>query len=353
MRGSIRKRGNGWQISVPNPIHKGHRIYRTVSGSKKFGEGELAKLVAETQQPGWCQPSKLTVGEWIERFLADYAPLLWNAKQQVLRAQTLHAHWIPPLGDIPLVKLTSPDIQRVLGQMRNKSGGPVATSTKKTYWGTLHSVLTKAEQLGFIQAVPKGVELGKVKPQEPRALSQEEEEYLLGILQGTDLYLPAYVALGTGMRRMEVLGLHWEDIQGNLIYVRESKTAAGKRKITVHQAMLDALKEHHKAQAELRLKLGRHYLDRGLVFPSLSGAPQDLELFSQRWAYTMKKAGLDWNFHELRHTHVSRLIAAGVDMLTISKRVGHTRSSFTMDTYGHLLPGQDERAAEVMGRTMK
>jgi integrase len=184
-------------------------------------------------------------------------------------------------------------------------------------------------------------------------------------MRGYRLYVPAMISLFTGMRIGEVLALRWGrvDIDGKVIAVREAleetrahgirfkapKSKAGRRDITLPDILVDALREFRKEQLELRIKLGAGKLpDDALLFAGINGAPPSQKRYSKAWSDFMPDLG----FHNLRHTHASQLIDEGVDIVTISKRLGHTKPDITLRVYSHLFRNDDGKAAAAINAAM-
>lgn len=167
------------------------------------------------------------------------------------------------------------------------------------------------------------------------------------------------------MRRGEILGLKWEDVdldaarltvRRSLVTVgyeprwSEPKTARGRRTISLDPGAVAALRAHRARQAEERLALGSGYRDQGLVFSAVEGGPIHPQSFGQTFERLVVRAGLPKiRFHDVRHSHVAHLIEAGVHVEVISKRIGHASAAFTLDQYGHLMRGLDEHAADAVG----
>src|SRR6516165_10276571 len=181
----------------------------------------------------------------------------------------------------------------------------------------------------------------------------------------------AMVALFTGMRLSEVLALRWNcvDLDAKVIRVREAleqtkahgirfksaKTRAGRRDITLPDILVDALREHRKRQLEFRMQIGAgRLLDDALLFATIEGDPLTPNGVSMAWSDFADDAGIsDVTFHALRHTHASQLIDAGVDIVTISKRLGHSKPDITLRVYAHLFRKGDGKAAEAINRVAK
>jgi integrase len=172
------------------------------------------------------------------------------------------------------------------------------------------------------------------------------------------------------MRRSELLALRWSDIDfdrgkarversveqtvtGGLV-IKEPKTKHGRRNISMPATTVTLLRAHWRAQQERRILLGRGKgRDEDLVFPNWRGEVRSPNALSQEWKKHVRKFGLAVTFHSLRHTHASQLIAAGLDIITVSRRLGHSKPAVTLNVYGHLFPSTDDRAAEIMEASLR
>jgi integrase len=193
----------------------------------------------------------------------------------------------------------------------------------------------------------------------------------LASLAGKPLYPIVVTALYTGMRRGELMALKWGnvDLLANVIRVRKSleqtkagglrfkvaKTKAGRRNITLPDIVVETLRDHRRQQLELRVALGLGKLsDDALVFPdNLEGAPRSPNAITKAWAAAAEALGVpDVTLHGLRHTHASQLIDAGVDIVTISKRLGHASPNVTLQVYAHLFKNSDAKAADAINAAL-
>ncbi len=185
---------------------------------------------------------------------------------------------------------------------------------------------------------------------------------LLRAVKDTRIYVPVLVALTTGMRRGEILGLRWRavDLEGACLKVRTSleqtksglrlkapKTKAGRRTITLPAVTVEALREHRRAQLEERLALGIGGRSE-MAFTRYDGEQVNPRNFSKEYRRVAKAAGVDVTFHVLRHTHASELLRKGVSIAAVSKRLGHSKISTTLNIYAHALPGEQDEAAALM-----
>jgi integrase len=130
---------------------------------------------------------------------------------------------------------------------------------------------------------------------------------------------------------------------------KSPKTKHGRRTISLPASIVTDLRSHWRAQQEQRIALGRGKSSPDdLVFPTWDGATRSPNALTKEWSVLMEGLGLAATFHSLRHTHASHLIASGLDVITISRRLGHGSPSITLGVYGHLFPNTDDRAAEIM-----
>jgi integrase len=193
---------------------------------------------------------------------------------------------------------------------------------------------------------------------------------LVDKLRGSRLYVQAVVALFTGMRLGEILALREQrvNLESGVIEVREAleetqahgirfkaaKTKAGRRNITLPTFVVEALREHRRELLEIRMKLGIGKLKpEDLLFGNLEGRPLRPSTVSSDWGEVAERIGVpEITFHALRHTHASQLIANGVDIVTISKRLGHAKPNVTLAIYAHMFTTDDSKAAAAINAAL-
>jgi integrase len=210
----------------------------------------------------------------------------------------------------------------------------------------------------------------KVEEKEIEILEPGQIPAILEALQGHTLHPIASLALATGMRRGELLALQWGDVDLDSatlrversveetkvgLRVKPPKTKRGKRAITLDEKTIALLRAHRVKQMETRLVLGMGKPDETtLVLSDIEGRMISPHSVSRAWRMACKTRRLPRvSFHALRHTHASLLIRKGVDILTISRRLGHSKASVTLDVYGHLIGGADVAAANAMAEVLK
>lgn len=370
---------------------KRRQKWHTVHGTKKDAEAELARLVHEVNTGAYAEPDKMLVREYLDRWLKDYARVSVAPKTYERYDQIVRLHLSPSIGHIPLLKLKPLHIQAmeaealVSGRKRRRktlADASVATprqneasepeDKKKTEGLSARSVLhlhrvlrTALQQAVKWQILPRNP-ADAVRPPRPerkemQALDEDGTAKLLVSAQSTRVWIPVLLAVTTGMRRGEILGLRWSDVdldngvlcvrqalsktQAEGIVFREPKTAKSRRTLALMHMTVDALKEHRKRQTEERLRLGPVFEDHGLVCAKEDGRPWHPESFTSAWRILCRDTGVTVRFHDLRHTHATQLLRGGIHPKVVSERLGHSTIALTLDTYSHVLPGMQEEAA--------
>jgi integrase len=204
------------------------------------------------------------------------------------------------------------------------------------------------------------VDLPKARRREMRVLDETATAALLSVAKGTSLYVPVLVAVSTGLRRGELLGLKWQDVDldggalsvvrvlaeaGGELTFKEPKTAKSRRLVSLGPTVVDVLRQHRREQVEARLQFGAAFNPEGLVFATADGEPLTPSTFSVAFRRLAGRAGFaGLRLHDLRHTHATQLAGAGVLPKVISERLGHASIGITMDLYAHVMPGMQEDA---------
>jgi integrase len=365
MSGCIIKRGERWMviISIPDPTTgKRKRKYHSGYLTKKEAESACRRLVTSVEDQTYVEPSRQTVRQYFEAWLQDWAPLKAGPKT-LERYQSLARHITSAIGPKPMQQVRGSDLAQVYREMAAKG---LAPKTIKHVHVLARGVFRRALKLGDVKVDPMTqIDAPAVPSKEAAVLRVEEIPVMLAAVKGTSSYPIAVLALGTGMRRGELCALRWQDVdldggklevkrsaekvRGKAMRYKEPKSAKGRRVISLSPSVVACLQEHRKAQLVMRLKLGLGKLPSdALVFTTYHGRPRLPDDVSKRFADAMTAAGLPHvSLHTLRHTHASMLIKAGEDILTISRRLGHSSAAITLNVYGHLMSSRD-RAADIV-----
>jgi integrase len=375
MSGHIRRRGDrSWELKFDlgiDPVTgKRKTRYASVKGTKKEAQAKLTELLSEHARGVLVDASKETLSDFMNRWDTDWASHNVSLKTAERYRQLLVNQIRPHLGTMPVQRIKPVHLNSLYAILL-KSGGidgaPLAAQTVGHVHRLLRRMLGHAAQWGVIASNPAAlVGPPRVAQTEIEIIREDEIRTVLNALRSRDLplYAIATVALATGMRRGELLALRWKDIDldGGKLRVEQSleqtraglrfkspKTKHGRRTITIPPAVVSDLRAHWKAMQEQRLALG---LGRSapddLVFTMWDGSPRKPNALTNDWLRASAVIGRRINLHALRHTHASSLIAAGIDILTISRRLGHANPKITLSVYGHLYTNTDDKAAQAV-----
>jgi len=338
---------------------------RYVSGKTKTEAREaLAAARADAAGGVVLDAGKLTVAEYLERWLLDcLTPLVDSGKMEhstyVRYAGIVDRHLSPTLGRKKLRDLTRTEV-RALYAVK----GTELSSRSVDY---IHVTLQKAlSQAVRDDLVPRNVAAGE-RPRSSRsrreikALDREQARALLEAARGQRNEALYVVALHTGLRQGELLGLKWSDLDlaGRRLSVRRAlkstdhgldfgppKNRASRRSVPLSKTAVAALRAHRTRQNEERLGLGELWQDHDLVFPNRVGKPLDHgNLYYREYKPLLERAGLGnegFTFHSLRHTFATELFDQHKRPKIIQSLLGHSSITQTMDTYSHLLGDVDD-----------
>lgn len=273
-------------------------------------------------------------------------------------AELVRLHVEPSFGGTPLTKLRPLHIEELYRALRRRG---LSGTTVLQVHRVLHAAFNQAVKWQLLDRNPAdAVKAPRKSTQETPSLTAEKIPKLLDAVGGHLVELPTLIALGTGMRLGEVLGLRWQDValDSATARVRQTlqvtmefdtpKSHRSTRTISLPAFLVDALKRYRKSQNERRLMLGEAWHEFDLICERGDGHPLRPDTISKQFRTVAKANGLDITFHGLRHTHASLMLAAGADLKVTSSRLGHSSISITADLYTHIASEQDRRAAEAL-----
>jgi len=347
--GSVYQRKDGrWVASITLENHKRKYYY---GDTRKEAYEKLRKAQRELDQGLFVTGPQQTVKQYLTHWLEDVHKPKIRSTSYAMYVGIVQNHLIPALGHLRLQKLTAQEVQRFYADKMKEGLSP---GTIHNMHVVLHRALKHAKRMKLVGSnVCDDVDLPRYRQPEIKALTMEQAQNLLQKVREHRLEALLTLALATGMRRGEILALHWEDIsfEERTLQVRRSlayddrgyfegepKTARSRRTIVLPHFVIDVLKKHQASQMDLKLEKGSKWVDRGLVFCGKDGdylLPQTLHYQFTRF---LEDAGLpSMRFHDLRHSAVTLLLAMGVDPKSIQELVGHQSITTTLGVYGHLL----------------
>ena len=355
------------RVTVGRDPGTGRQIQRSFTGQTQREVREKMQAAAVAVNEGtYRDPVKLTVGEWLDIWVEEYLRSLKPASVTVYK-NNVKNHIKPAMAAVKLAKLQPHTVQRFINGLDGLSASSVRLAYK-----VLHQAMEKAVQLGYLPKNPaSGAELPRVDQKEIKPLEDHQAAALLAAAKGGMMEQLVTVALFTGCRQSELLGLTWDCVdfdRGTLTInkqlTRPDHRAAGlfispkngkARILTPAPSVLAALKERKRLQAEARLKAGPTWEDgAGLVFTTETGAPLEQWRANQRFSSLVRKAGLEGvRFHDLRHTYAVNALRAGDDIKSVQGNLGHATAAFTLDRYAHFTEQMKQASADRMETFIK
>jgi len=377
MTGHIRRRGErSWEIKFDLGTDPATRRrltrYHSFKGTKREAEAELIRLKAGADKGEYVDPSKLTLAQFLDHW-EEWAAGQVSAKTLERYKELTKHHVRPHLGGARLQKLRTVNFADLCGKLQKPKGNGGAGLAPRTVGHVhrlMHQVLGHAVKWSLIVSNPvAAADPPRVERQEVEILAPDQVKTLLDGLRGHRLYPIAVLGLATGMRRGELVALRWGDVdldRGRIRVARSieqtneglrfklPKTKAGRPEIAIPPSITAELRSHWRRQQEQRLALGlgRSEAD-DLVIAREDGSEWAPDSLTSVWANSIRSLKLPTvTLHALRHTHVSQLIASGLDVVTVSRRIGHSNPTVTLTVYAHLFGNTDERASNAVEAAM-
>lgn len=361
--GSVFEQANGtWRGKVTTGYDEnGKQKFRWVSGKT---QGEALAKVAEIKQRlvnGTYTDTKLTVGGYLELWLGHKQHEVKPRSHEFYKTYC-RLYIVPHIGKAKLDKLTTPDVRRLFLEVKDKVSTDAANKTRTV----LHGALKQAMRDGLIPRNPAEPVAAFKVDAKPNDHSWEPAETMrfLETARPHQLFAAFYLALATGMRHGEVLGLRWSDLEGDTLHIRQSlitlnyrvaistpKTQRGVRRIMLDPETNAVLEARRLLQSQEQRETGETWGAPSpefddLIFTTEQGGPIHPRNFARTWYALLDAAKVRRiRFHDMRHMHVSLLHRAGVELRAISDRIGHTDPSFTMKRYAHVIDDQRRAAA--------
>lgn len=377
--GTIRKKSvtrNGkqytyWEarITTGRDPGTGKQIQQSFSGKTQKEVREKMQAAAVAVNAGtYIPPAKMTVGQWLDVWSAEY---LGNLKPGTVTTYTgiIKKHIKPALGAVKLADLHPHRVQTFINGIDG-----VSTSTIRIIYKVFHAALEKAVRLEYIPRNPSdNCVLPKAEPPAIKPLDDVQTAAVLEAAKGTIMEHLLTVALFSGMRQSELLGLTWDQIDMKKGTITINQQLAGKphrekaifitpksgktRTITPAPSVLLALKAQRIQQSKMRIKAGQIWNnEHDLVFTLEDGSIFDQWRVKSEFKKLLATAGLEYEnvrFHDLRHTYAVNAIRAGDDIKSVQSNLGHASAAFTLDRYGHFTEQMKQDSASRMENFIK
>jgi integrase len=357
--GSIYRRKDGrWAASITLENHRRKTYY---GKTRKEVQEKLNAALHEQRQGTLATGKQQTMSHYLKYWLEEvHKPTIRLSSYDKYR-KLLDRHILPELGHLQVQKLSAQQVQAFYTRKLEEGLSP---STIHVMHAILHKALGNAVRWGLVSRnVCDIVSPPRQEHHEIRPLTIEQAQQLLEQARGHRLEVLLTLAITTGMRRGEIIGLRWSDInfEDQSLYIRrtvdritrygyvesEPKTARSRRRITLPSLVVNALQEQRTRQAKARLKAGKAWHENDLVFSNTHGGflhPTHMYIAFQQ---LLKDAGLPpLRFHDLRHSAATILMAMGTNVKIVQELLGHSTAAFTLNVYGHVFPSLQKEAME-------
>lgn len=371
MKGSVRKRGDKWSYYFTIGVVDGKRKIKEKGGfrTKKEAQTALREALADFETQGFVQQkSDYTLYEFIEYWYETVAKTYLKPTTLEMYSSIIKTHLKDEIGHIKLDKITPALLQNFLSQKQQNglTSGAVHNIKK-----VLNNSLKLAVKQGYIKVNPlSSVEIrNKKSSKEKRILSKYEFNEILNEVKNTTYYIPYVIALHTGMRLGEVLGLFWDDVdfENNRIYINKTltftrlnqlelstpKTESSHRDILMTEQLKSELLKWQIMQSDLMQIHHSRNVKKTFICTDELGNPMNPKNVSVHTTRLAKRLNIAFTFHDFRHTHATMLLESGVNAKIVQERLGHSNISTTLGIYSHVTKFGEEEAISKFQQHLK
>jgi len=368
------KRGSTWTyVLYLGRDASGKKQQKWVGGhrTKKEAEDALVEALERMRTGMWVDPGVTTLGEYLTAWLAAMET---NVLDTTFRAyeQSMRNWVVPRLGSVRLAEVTPMHLRSLQTELlrdgRVDGKGGLAPRSVASCRRVLSQALKDAVRWGLLIRNPMdAVDPPRVVEAEMITWSDTQARAFLDAVAGDRLYAMWVLFLTTGVRRGELAGLRWDDVEleratmaivrnrvsagrGRAVSTHQPKTRRGRRNVALDVTSVDVLRAHRTAQLEERMRLGPAWVDSGYVFCGIDGAALHPDTITTTFKSIIRDLDVPQiRLHDLRHTSATLALKAGVHPKVVSERLGHATVSITLDRYSHVLDGMQAEAAEQIG----
>jgi integrase len=368
MRGHIRERSPGhWAIviDVRDPqTSKRKRRWHSFTGTKRQAQVECSRLISEAQRGTGLEPSRVTLAEFLDRWLAHMRPQI-SARTHERYTELVTKNIAPALGNVILSRLQAVQISeayaRALVSGRRDGKGGLSPASVHYQHRVLKKALGQAVKWRLLPGNPiNAVDPPRVERTRMQTYDMAQTAEALALVRHTRLYVPVLLALLCGLRRGEITALRWRnvDLDGAQLAILESteqtskatrlkETKTGRaRTVALPSLVVEELRQHWIKQAQELLQIGIRQSRESFVYSREDGQPMQPRSLTHAWDQFRTRTTLPRiRFHDLRHSHATHLLAGNIHPKIASERLGHSKVGITLDLYSHVLPGMQADAA--------
>ena len=370
--GNLRKRKDGrWEgrYTAGRDPETGRAIYKNVLGKTQAeAKAKLKQAIEEAKGLDAAKAGRYTIDQWMDVWFEHYAKVKVRPSSHQTYRGYIDNHIKPNIGKIPLEKLTSLELQMFYKKLLEKGrvdrlefqhqAKGLSPKTVRNIHQIISSAMSLAKEQKLISTNPAdGCALPKLEHREMKTLPMEQLQSFLREARDSGVFELYYLELATGLRRGELLGLKWEDIdleRGDLRVRRQIARINGEvveapLKTKNAYRTLPLAEDTVSILLEQKEKVGSN----PWVFPSPTGGPISPDSVLHMLHRVLKRAGLPRvRFHDLRHTFATLALQNGVDVKTVSGMLGHFSAGFTLDTYAHVTTASQRQAVKTMGNLL-
>lgn len=348
--------------------------YETVRGAEEDAKRRRWEILKAFEEGAWANPDKITVAAYLTRWIENRAAMGAICRTTAeTYGKHVRVHVIPQIGGVRLQRLTGAQIQAAYVAMLTGEN-PLAPASALNVHRILKTALTDARRARLLTINP----IEEVTPPRARrgrrqnkAVEQDAVERLLREIAGDWKEDVVRFALGTGLRRGEVCGLQWNNLDldrgratvthqivqydGDGFERKQPKSESSLRRVSLPAALVDMLRSRRARAGAEALAAGRGAIDDAYVFSQgADGAPLMPDALTAGFRRLAAKVGLpEFTFHGLRHTHITALLRNGADVTAVSARVGHSTPAMTMNVYKSVFEEDHDKLADLSGGLLK